>query len=150
MLNVTSNYSLPNDFRVSYYYYYVHPIFSIFATFQSLICTIVLSQKELRRSGAFFQYSLVNSAGGIVGCFILVFFFFTRCNSLCSASNSYWSQAYEIYAVYYVDGSLLLASSLIQIAISFKLYLTVTQRLKRINSVSPYKVVFVSLGNYRF
>ena len=136
--------SLLNDYGVSNYYSYVHPVLSYFASFQNLMCTIVLASKELRNSGSVFKYLLVNSAGATVACFLFGFLFLTRCGgSICSISTSYWSQSFVIYGVYYVCYVYYMTSGLSQIAISLQLYLMFKKRLKWLNDVSPYRVCFI-------
>lgn len=134
-----TNYTF-NTYGVEYYYHYIHPVASIYAALMSLICTIIFAQKELRTGGPFFQYSLVNSAGSLVGMLLLSMMFLTRCGQLCPESSTFWAQEYEIYAFYLVANSLYFSGSIIQISISIQLYFSVTQKLKRLNSVAPVKV----------
>lgn len=117
------------DFNVHYYYLYVHPVVTWIAVFMNFICSIVFAQRDLLSSGPFFQYSLFNSIGAVIGMAIFSFFSITRCGPLCpSISYAYWTQIYELYAGMFVDNSLYFASSLIQISISFQLYLSVTHK----------------------
>ena len=117
------------DFKVHYYYYYVHPVFSWIAVLMNILCSIVFAQGDLLASGPFFQYSLANSVGAAIGMAIFSLFCVTRCGPLCpSFSYAYWTQIYELYGVLFIDNSLYFGSSLVQIAISFQLYLSVTQR----------------------
>lgn len=145
MSQTTSPYLiLLNDYGVSNYYYYVHPVISIFAIFLCIISTVVLATKELRTSGAFFQYSLINSVGSIIGTFILIFLFFTRCGgSPCSISTSYLPQIYLNYIAIYVYTNYYVISGVIQIAIGFQLYFTIKQKYRSFTLLSPYKFCFI-------
>jgi len=153
MSNITSLSPSPylvllEDYGVSNYYYYVHPVICFCASLMNVFCTVVLASKELRTSGAFFQYSLVNSSGAILAAFLLAFLFLSKCGgSICSISSAYWSQAYTIYAVYYVAGTFYFGSSFIQISIGVNLFLTIKQKFIRINNVSSYKVCIGIFGN---
>lgn len=135
------------DYGISNYYYYVHPILAYFTSFQNLLCTIVLASRELRSSGPFFKYSLINSAGAVLAFFLLSFLFLTKCGgSVCSISPTYWSQAYTIYAIYYVAYVYYITSALIQIASGVQIYLSIRQQLKWLSNISPYKVCLGFLG----
>lgn len=144
-MNISSNYSLPNDFGAAYYYAYIHPVAALFASFQSILCSIVMAQKELQKN-TYFHFSLANSISAAVGTFLAAFLAISRCNYLCTFSWTYWAQTYEIYAIFIVCASLLFASALFQIAISLKLYLIITRKMSRLNSYSSYKIIFISLG----
>lgn len=127
-----------------FYFFYVYPVILFFAAFQSLICTIVLAQKELRSSGPFFQYSLVNAINSTVGTFLAAFLFLINCGSLCDTSYTYASELYKILAVYFLVSSLYFQNSLIQIAISCHLYFNLIQKWKRFTELSPTRVVLAS------
>lgn len=127
---------------ISFYYYYIHPEFVLGAGLICFLCSYILGQHELRTSGPFFQYAAVNSFAAGIGSPTLAMYFITRCGSLCSSSSTYWSQVYEIYGVYFFTSSIFFSTSLVQIAISFQLYLSVTQKLKHLNSISPKYVMF--------
>lgn len=127
--NFNNNTGGIEDFNVHYYYYYVHPVFTSIAIIMSLICTIVFAQRDLLSSGPFFQYSLANSIGAVIGMAIFFLFTVTRCGPLCPATNyTYWTQLYEIYVVLFIDSALFFASTLTQISISFQLYFSVTNK----------------------
>ena len=147
MSNLTlTNYTMQNDFGVSYYYYFIHPAITVFATIQSLICSIVLASKELQKSGAFFQYSLFQSVGTVVAMFFLIFLFMSKCNSLCSISTLYISQLYQIYVIAYFEFSLFIASALIQIAICLQLYLSIKRKYQKTISRFPFKICALMIG----
>lgn len=152
MSNVSSFYLLLlNDYGVSYYYYYIHPIMSFTASGLSLICTIVLACKELRSSGPFFKYSLVNSASASISTFVFAFLFLNKCGgSVCSLSESYWVQFYQIYGIYLFCSTNYFAGAIIQIAIGVQLYLSIKRRFKSLSNVSPYKVCIVAFSKYIF
>ena len=104
-------------------------------------------ERELRSSGPFFKYSLINSAGAVLAFFLLSFLFLTKCGgSVCSISPTYWSQAYTIYAIYYVAYVYYITSALIQIASGVQIYLSIRQQLKWLSSISSYKVCLGFLG----
>lgn len=71
--------------------------------------------------------------------------FLIRCGSICGQGTTHWAQLYELYLILFVDSSLYFGGSLVQIAISFQLYFSITQRFKRLNNVSPNKVMLVFL-----
>lgn len=143
-----SNYT--DRIPLNYYYYYVHPTFVLLAGVICILCSYILAQRELRTSGPFFQYAAVNSFTAGLASPCLAMYFLTRCGSLCTTSPTYWSQVYEIYGIYFFTSSVFFSTSLVQIAISFQLYLSVTQKFKRLNSISPKYVMlvlfFVSFG----
>lgn len=134
-----SNYSDPNyyfsnytgyvyDFNVHYYYFFIHPVATLAGSALNIVNSVVFSQKNLRTSGPFFQYSLVNSIGATFALAVFSLFFLTRCGDFCSYANTYWSQLYELYGGLFFTNSLYFAGSLFQIAISFQLYFSVTQK----------------------
>lgn len=124
-----SNYTIVEDFKVHYYYTYVHPVVTILAALANLVCSIVFAQRELLRTGPFFKYSLINSIGAIFGMLALLGFTFTRCGPLCPTIGyfTYETQVYELFVIYF-GNSLYMIGSLIQIAISTQLYLSITQK----------------------
>lgn len=135
---------LLNDYGISYYYFYVHPVLCVVSALLNLVNTIVLGSKKMRSSGPFFQYSLVNSAGATVTFILLMFLFLTKCGgSVCSISPSYWSQVYTIYAIYYVAYVYYAGSAFVQIAIGVQLYLSIKQKLKWLSAIAPYKICAV-------
>lgn len=117
-----------DDYKVHYYYVYAHPVVMFLAILTNILSAVVFAQKELLYSGPFFQYSLVNSLGAATGMLLLFMYCITRCGPLCSQSYTYWSQFYEHYITIYVGNSLYFGGSLIQIAISCQLYLSITQK----------------------
>lgn len=134
------------DYGVSYYYTYAHPILASVSMIFCVVCTIVLASKELRTGGAFFQYSLVNSIDTVIGSFILIFLFLTRCGgSPCSISTSYLSQIYTNYIVAYVYLDVYLISGLIQIAIGLQLYFSIKRKYSSFTNFSPYKLCVIIL-----
>lgn len=147
MSNLSTNHTFPNDFGVSYYYYYFHPIISFISTFLSLMSSIVLSDRELRSSSPFFKYSMINSIGYTVYSFLVAFLFLTNCRLLCETSTMYLSQAFTIYAIYFIAGGIYTASGLIQIAIGFQLYFTIKDKDSKKSHVGPYKICIIFFGN---
>lgn len=144
----TITYNSTNNTLVVYrftefYFYYIYPVFFFFAAIQSLVCTILLAQKEMRSSGPIFQYSLVNSIDSTLGTFLAAFLFLVNCGSLCPTSYTFASEFYKIIAVYFLVTSLYFHSSLVQIVISLHLYFTLVQKCKRFTSMPPVKVVVV-------
>lgn len=137
------NCSKTNDFGVSYYYYYIHPVVALFASIQGILTTFILAQKELRTKGAFYQYSLFNSIQNGLCVFLFSFIFLSRCGNLCTTSTLFWAQAYERYSVFYIAQSLYISASIIQIATSLQLYFTVSQKFKRLAAISPVKVMII-------
>lgn len=150
MSNSTSNslyLILNNDYGVSNYYSYIHPLSSFITSILNLICTIVFSHKELRTSGPFCQYSMVNSAGATLSFAISGFMFLNRCGgSICSISTSYWTQIYTIYGIYLLGSIYYFSSSILQIAISVQLYLSIKRKLTWLAVISPYKVCLITFG----
>ena len=141
-----SNYSFfLEDFNVEYYYRYVHPFAVCTAAFMNIICAVVFAQKDLLSLGPFYQYSLANSIGSPIGMLLLVAYTFSRCNSLCTEDFTSGAQLLELYGIIYACNALYFFGSLIQIAISFQLYFSVSQRFKRLSSISPVKVILVFL-----
>lgn len=126
-----------------FYFFYIYPSVLFVGALQSLVCTVVLAQKELRSSGPFFQYSLVNSVDSTLGTFLAAFLFLVNCGSLCSTSYTFASQLYKVVAVYFFVSSLYFHSSLIQLAISVHLYFTLIQKCKRLTEIAPVKVIAV-------
>ena len=116
------------DFNTYYYYFYLHPVLTMISFVSNSVCAVVFAQRELRTAGPFFQYSLVHSIMAVVGMAIASGISFTRCGPLCPQSDSYETQVFELYGVRFVCNSLYFASSLIQIAISSQLYLSITQK----------------------
>lgn len=118
------------DYHVHYYYAYVHPVVTLLAAFMNIICVCVLGQRDLMMTGGpFFKYSLVNSITAAVGMLLLCGFAFTRCGPVCpSLGYTYELQAFELYGVIFIGNSLYTFSSLIQIAISLQIYLSITQK----------------------
>ena len=116
------------DFNTYYYYFFLHPIVTMLAFLSNSVCAIVFAQRELRTAGPFFQYSLANSIISALGMIVASGMCLSRCGPLCSLSNSYESQVYELFGVMFLCNSIFFASSLIQIAISFQLYLSITQK----------------------
>ena len=116
------------DFYVHYYYFFVHPIATLTGSALNVVCAIVLAQKRLRRSGAFFQYSLVNSIGACLALALFSVYGLTRCGPFCGQAHTYWSQQYELYVGLFFDNSLYFAGSLIQISISCQLYFSITRK----------------------
>lgn len=144
--NMSSSYYFSNHtdrMPLNYYYYYVHPTFVLFAMVIGILCTYILAQKELRTSGAFFQYAAVNSGSSAIAAPFLAMYFVTRCGSLCKTSETFWAQIYEIYGIYFFTSSVFFSTSLVQIAISFQLYFSVTNKFKKLNSVPPKYVMLV-------
>ena len=140
--------TLLNDYGVSNYYLYLHPILCAISTVLGLINTIVLSTRNLRTNGPFFQYSLVNSAGAVVASCLFLFVFLSRCGgSICSISAAYSSQVFMIYGIYYVGYIYYSSSAIIQIAIGFQLYFSIKQKFKWFININPYKVCAVIYGN---
>lgn len=126
---IFSNYSNSIDnYNTEYYYLYVHPVACLSAAFMSLTCVIVFAQKDLLSLGPFYQYSLTNSIGSSIAMFLLAGYAFSRCNSLCNVSKSLQSQLFELYGIFYMCNAMYFYGSLIQIAISVQLYLSVTQK----------------------
>ena len=149
MSNLTlTNYTIFNDYGTSYYLFYVHPPFTVFAAFQSLICSIVLASKELQKSGAFFQYSLVQSVGTVVAMFFLTFLFMSKCNRLCSISTLYISQLYQVYMINYFQYSLFIAAALMQIVICLQLYLSIKRKYQKLISRYPFKICALLTSNF--
>lgn len=138
--NLTTKTLVVYPFR-EFYFFYIYPAFLFLAAFQSLICTIVLAQKELRSSGPIFQYSLVNSIDSAVGSFLAAFLFLINCGSLCSTSYTLASELYKIIFVYFAVTALYFHSSLIQIVISCHLYFTLEQKFKSFTNIQPIKLV---------
>lgn len=118
------------DYHVHYYYAFVHPVVTLLSAFMNIICVCVLGQRDLVRSaGPFFKYSLVNSIAAAVGMVLLCGFAITRCGPVCpSFGYTYELQAFELYGVLFIGNSLYMFSSLIQIAISVQIYLSITQK----------------------
>lgn len=124
------------------FFLYVYPIIIYLSVIANTICSIVLAQKELRTSGSFFQYSLANSIASAIGTFLAANVFLYECYSLCPTTGySYFMANYSLYGVVYSVSAFLMFSLLVQLAISINLYLSMTQRFKRLNSVSPIKVI---------
>ena len=140
---ITTNFSLPNDFGVSYYFLYAHPALYSIATLFGLLSSIVLSTKELRTNSPFFQYSLVNSIGMTIIAFLMIFLFLTNCHSLCSTSTTYSAQLYIIYGFYLIISGFYTASGFIQIAIGFQMYFSIKNINPRLSKLNPYKVSLV-------
>jgi hypothetical protein len=134
-----------NNFGSSYFYYYVNPFFAFFGSLQGLLITWVLAQKTIRSSQPFFQYSLLNSALIGLTTFILGLVLFSRCDNLCSSSNTFWAETFEKYGLVFISQSLQFSASLIQISASTQLYLSVSKRMKKIHLVSPKKVMIIIL-----
>jgi hypothetical protein len=117
-----------------YFFFYVHPAVMLFATILNVICSIVLAQKELRTSSAFFQYSLVNSVNSALGSFLAAFLFIVECGQLCTLwSGSYVGQMYKLIAVAFLVSTLYFFTSLIQLIISLHLYFKMKQQLNIIS-----------------
>ena len=116
------------DFNTYYYYFYLHPVLIFLAFLSNSVCVVVFAQRELRTAGPFFQYSLVNSIVSAAGTVLAGGMSFSRCGPLCNQAYSYESQVVELYSVMFLCNSTYFASSLIQIAISFQLYLSITQK----------------------
>lgn len=144
ILLTNSTYRLDENKFKDVFYHYIFPLVSFIGCVQNILCAIVLSQKELRSAGAFFQYSLVNSINSALVTFLLFFMFLTNCGHICETSYSYISQLYNIIAILFIVSSLYCFSSLIQIAISFNLYFILLQKCKRLNTVSPSLVMIIS------
>lgn len=140
--STTNNTLVVYPFR-EFFFFYVYPVCLFFATAQSLVCTIVLGQRELRSSGPIFHYSLVNSIDATLGTFIAAFLFLVNCGSLCSTSYTYASEIYKIFAVYFLVTALYFHSSIVQIVISLHLYFTLVQKFRRFTTLKPVKVVLV-------
>lgn len=140
--STTNNTLVVYPFR-EFFFFYVYPVCLFFATAQSLVCTIVLAQRELRSSGPIFHYSLVNSIDATLGTFIAAFLFLVNCGSLCSTSYTYASEIYKIFAVYFIVTALYFHSSVVQIVISLHLYFTLVQKFRRFTTLKPVKVVIV-------
>lgn len=117
------------NYNVHYYYFFVHPLVYLTGAIMNTLCTIVFAQKPLLSSGPFYHYYLVNSAFSAFGCVLFALVFITRCGPICGQDATYWSQIYELYACLFVVYSIYIASSLLQIAISFQLYFSITQKL---------------------
>lgn len=141
-LEFTNNTLFQNEYYVYYYYAYVHHIATFAAAFMNIICGIVFFQRELLTSGPFFQYSLLNSFGSATGMLLLVSYSFIRCGPLCHQGSNYLAAIVEL-AVMYIGNFLYFGGSLVQIAISFQLYLSITQKFKKLNSVAPIKIMGV-------
>ena len=116
------------NFYTHYYYFYLHPVLTMISFVSNSVCAVVFAQRELRTAGPFFQYSLVNSIISATGMIVATGMSFSRCGFKCNWSNSYESQVYELYGVMLLCNSTFFASSLIQIAISFQLYSSITQK----------------------
>lgn len=142
LTNVTYKIS-ENQFK-DIFYQYIFPLVAFLACIQNILCVIVLAQKELRSSGAFFQYSLVNAINSSLVTFLLFFMCLTNCGHMCNTSYSYISQLYNIIAILFIVSTLYCFSSLIQISISFNLFLIIDHRCKRLNCVSPNLVMVFS------
>lgn len=143
---VSSNQTFENAFSKyrDFYYYYIYPTSMFFASAQNLICSFVLAQKELRRSGSFFQYSLVNSVVSTLGTFLAAFLFLLNCGSLCPQSaHSYLSQFYKLFMVFFLVSAFYFFSSLIHVATSFNLYLKLTNKFKKLNREFSLKNVII-------
>lgn len=134
-----------NNFGSSYFYYYVNPFFAFFGSLQGLLTTWVLAQKTIRSSQPFFQYSLLNSALIGLTTFILGFVLFSRCDTLCTSSNTFWAETLEKYGLIFISQSLQFSASLIQISASTQLYLSVSKRMKKLRLVSPKKIMIIIL-----
>lgn len=126
-----------------FFFMFIYPVFSFFGSFQNLVCTIVLW--ELRKEGAFFQYSFVNSINSSVVTFLSVFLCLTNCGQLCVTSFTYLSQLYNVFAILFLTSTLHFFNSLIQLAISFNLYLVIVQKFRRLNAISPTYIMVVKL-----
>lgn len=128
-LNNFSNYTgNVQDYYMFYYYFYVHPFVTCLSVISNTICAIVFAQRELLSYGPVFQYSLVNSIVAVLGMAIAMGLCLSRCGPLCRHAYSYESQVFELYGVMFACNSLYFASSLIQIAISSHIYLSITQK----------------------
>lgn len=145
-MNLTSNFSMPNDYGISYYFYYVHPVIYFISAVLGILNSIVLANKELRTSGPFFQYSLVHSVDATLAAFLMLFLFLTNCNSLCYTSTTYSAQVYVVYGFYFVIASCYTASGFIQISIGFQMYLSIRNKLPKLGHLNPYKVCAVLFG----
>lgn len=134
-MNSSSNYYFTNytdysldDYYVHYYYRYVHWLAVCSAAFMNAVCAVVFAHKDLLSLGAFYQYSLVNSIGAVLGMLLLIGYTFSRCASICTEDTTAFVQLFELYGVVYICNALYFFSSLVQIAISFQLYFSVTQK----------------------
>ena len=124
------------------FFYYVYPVIIYLSVIANTMCSIVLAQKELRTSGPFFQYSLANSIASAIGTFLVANVFLYECYFLCPATGySNFMANYSLYAVVYSVSAMFIFSILVQLAISINLYLSMTQKFKRLNSISPIKVI---------
>lgn len=137
---------MPNDYGISYYFYYVHPVIYFISGILGMLNSIVLANKELRKSGPFFQYSLVNSIGSTLASFLLGFLFLTNCNLLCPTSTTYLAQLFIIYCSHFLGGGYYLASGFIQIALGFQMYLAIKKSFPRLSNLNPYLVCLIIFG----
>lgn len=132
---------LPNDYGVSYYYSYIHPLAAFLSTLISLVCTIVLKNKELRRNDSFFCFALVNSAANTVNSFLNIFILVNKCESpICTVSSKYWEEIYKIFSIYYITNVYYFGNALVQIVIELNAYLQISGKLNWFNKVSPFKI----------
>lgn len=125
-----------------FYFYYIYPFVIFFGFAQSLICSIVLAQKELRSGGLFFQYSLVNAVNATIGAFFAAFVFLANCGALCPTAYLFPVQLYKLVIICFLITTLYFHSSLVQIVISLNLYFTLVHKCKRIQNLSMLRVIF--------
>ncbi|EPS60364.1 hypothetical protein M569_14439 [Genlisea aurea] len=138
---LSSNYSQPkNDFGVSYYYVYVHPVISLVAILIGLVCSIVLASKEMRTKAPFFRYWLVNSAGVTFALVVLIPLFAIKCNTLCSFVGEYWIQVYLAYIINYVLFSIYDSAAVILIIVQINMYFSIKNISNIITNANPYLV----------
>ena len=132
---------LPNDYGVSNYYSYIHPLAAFISTLISLICTIVLRNKDLRRYDSFFCFTLVNSAATTVNSFLNIFMLVNKCElPICSVSSKYWEDIYKIFSIYYITNVYYFGNSVVQIVIEINAYLLICGKVNWLNKFSPFKI----------
>lgn len=128
-----------SNYGSSYYYTYMHPFVELFGILNGITSVLIISQKEVRKSGPFFQYELLFTIQSLLGTIITTGLTLTQCGPLCSFSTQYLSRVYEKYILLFVGQIILLADSLIQVSLSIQIYFSMKQSLIALSKLSPIK-----------